>query len=417
MTEREIDVHVDLDGVAVRAGRLCMRVLRGRESASFVYDTAWLTHPLRFALDPVHLPLSKGQFAAPAGRPLFGGISDSAPDRWGRTLMARKTRLAGERRTLFEADYLLMVDDTARQGALRFTIDGTGPFLASGQPHIPPLVRLGELLFASDRVQDDEGDADALRLLLAPGSSLGGARPKASVLGNDGALSIAKFPARSDEWPVIVWEAVASQLARAAGVDVQQTQRVEVQGRAVLVGRRFDRRGERRIPFLSAMAMIGATDGEDEHSYLEIADAIRQHGAHVDRDLAELWRRMTFNVLISNTDDHLRNHGFLRAPDGWRLSPAYDLNPVPIDVKARVHALALDEQSPVASVDTLLAVVDYFGLTHARARGILGEAAAAVSDWRRVAGSLGLTAAQLDRMASAFEHADLEAARRLGTTG
>lgn len=413
MTDREILVHVDLEGTPTLAGRLHMRALRGRESATFEYAGPWLAHPAAFALDPVHLPLSRGAFHSASGEALFTGLSDSSPDRWGRTLIARQARIERLGRTLLESDYLIRVHDLTRQGALRFQEREGGPFVASGGPPIPPVVRLAELLMASDRVQADPSDGEALRVLLAPGSSLGGARPKASVIDEGDRLAIAKFPASTDDWPVVVWEQVALELAARAGVRVPQSRLVDVGGRAVLVSARFDRAEGARIPFLSAMAMIGANDREAGHSYLELADALRRHGVHVSANLEELWRRIAFNVLVSNTDDHLRNHGFCRARGGWVLSPAYDLNPMPIDVKPRVHALALDESAPEASIGTVLEVASYFGLDEARARTVLGEVVRAVTGWRDVGRRHGLKASDLDRMESAFEHDDLAEAQRL----
>lgn len=413
MSERETEVYVDLDGEPNRAGRLYMRIVRGRESASFSYHEQWLSHPRRFPLDPVYLPLGRGVFHTEAGQPMFSGLSDSAPNRWGRLLLARRARLSGSQRTLFEPDYLLGVHDATRHGALRFRAVTGGPFLTESEAPILPLLRLGELLFASDRVQRDPGDEAALQLLLAPGSSLGGARPKASVVDPDGRLFIAKFPAVNDEWAVTRWEHVACRLAAAAGIRVQETRLEKAGGQAVLLARRFDRAGAVRLPFLSALAMIGARDRQEEHSYLELADAMRQHGARVGREAEELWRRMVFNVLITNTDDHLRNHGFLRAVDGWVLTPAYDLNPVPLDVRPRVHALALDDHDPRSSLGTLLEVADYFGVPPRRAAGIARAVADATSGWRDLARAQGLEPAAVERMATAFEHDDLDRALRL----
>lgn len=413
MTEGELLVYLDLEGEPVRAGTLFMRVLRDRESASFVYDEQWLSHRQRFPLDPVQLPLSRDPFHTAGGQRLFGGLGDSAPDRWGRNLIARQARAEGVRRTLFESDFLVRVHDTVRAGALRFKEHERGPFLANDGKPIPPLVRLGDLLAASDAIQHGESDVEALRLLLAPGSSLGGARPKASVLDVDGRLSIAKFPAVTDDWPVVAWEAVTLRLAASAGIRVPEARLAEVGGRSVLLVARFDREGPRRVPFLSAMAMIGATDGDEGHSYLELADAIRRYGKRIDENLTELWRRMVFNVLVSNTDDHLRNHGFCRGRDGWTLSPAYDLNPVPVDVKPRVHALALDDSSPDASLERVTGVAAYFGLQERDARRIVGEIGASVSRWRESARAMGLRETDLDRMASAFEHDDLREATQM----
>ena len=413
MSHLEIQVCVDVGAETAPVGRLFVRVVRGRESASFQYDERWLRHPARFALDPVYLPLGRGAFHTPRGMALFPGLSDSAPDRWGRLLMARQARLAGERRTLFEADYLLRVHDLSRQGAVRFREPGSDVFLAQSSAPVPPLVCLGELLAAADRVQRDPGDDDALRLLLAPGSSLGGARPKASVMDSDGQLAIAKFTSERDAWPVILWEHVANRLAAAAGITVPATRVVHVGDRPVLIARRFDRSAALRRPFLSAMAMLGAAEREEEHSYLEIVDALRQLGDRVEEDLEELWRRMVFNVLITNTDDHLRNHGFLRTGMGWRLAPAYDLNPVPEDVRPRVHALALDEANPRSSLRTVLSVADYFGLSRRRAVEIVRQVTRGTARWRALARASGLSAAEVDRMKSAFEHEDRRFARGL----
>jgi serine/threonine-protein kinase HipA len=364
-------------------------------------------------LDPVRLPLARGQFHTAGGEKLFPGLSDSAPDRWGRHLMARQARLEGRKDTLFEVDSLLMVDDAARMGAVRFKVTADGPFEAGRRPPIPPLVRLGDLLRASDAVQRGDDDVETLKLLLAPGSSLGGARPKASVVDQHGRLSIAKFPSTTDDWPVVAWEHVVSELARASGLSLPPSALVDVEGRSVLVTRRFDRQGGSRVPFLSALALVGASDGDPARSYLEIADALRQHGVNVEHNLTELWSRMVFNVLISNTDDHLRNHGVLREGGGWVLAPAYDLNPFPVDVRPRVHALALDEASHDASLDTLLRVATGFSVRGHDAKRVARRIATAVSRWRDVAASAGIDRSGIERMSSAFEHADLDAARRL----
>jgi serine/threonine-protein kinase HipA len=257
----------------------------------------------------------------------------------------------------------------------------------------------------------DEDDEDDLRLLLAPGSSLGGARPKASVVDRDGSLMIAKFPHRFDETDAVAWEAVALELAGRAGVSVPKWLTIPVGRKSALLVARFDRRDGARVPFLSAMSMLGAGEKE-EHSYLEVAEALRRHGAAPRQDLAELWRRIVFNVLISNTDDHLRNHGFLYAGQaGWRLSPAYDMNPIPVDVKARVLATSIDPDDPSASMDLALAAGDYFGLAAAEARAVAAEVGRAVAGWRQVAARLGIGNAEIERMASAFEHEDADRVR------
>jgi serine/threonine-protein kinase HipA len=411
--DNQIFVYVDLGGEPQFVGRLWARSNRGRESASFEYDDSWLANPARFALEPA-LTLGKAAHHTVAGRSLFGAFGDSAPDRWGRVLIQREElrRARDEKRaprTLLEADYLLGVGDIARQGALRFSGQMGGAFLASGDAaHIPPLIRLGELLNAALNIAEDGGTDADLSILLAPGSSLGGARPKASVIDRDGTLAIAKFPQRDDRTRVTLWEAVALTLARDAGVATPTWRLETALQQPVLLLRRFDRDGDSRIPFLSAMSMLGASDNED-HSYMEIADALRQYGAKPEEDAAELWRRIVFSIMISNTDDHLRNHGLLydSAGGGWRLAPAYDLNPTPTDVKPRFLSLAIDEADTTASLDVAFGVARHFGLKPAAAKTIASEIGKAVSGWRRVASFLGLSAQEIDRMASAFEHEDL----------
>jgi serine/threonine-protein kinase HipA len=414
--DREVLVYVDKPGTPLLAGRLWARARRGRESASFEYDPGWLETTERFALDPA-LTLHSGAFHTTADAPLFGAIGDSAPDRWGRMLMRRaelsRARRAGETpRTLMEIDFLLGVNDEARQGALRFKLEDGGPFLAAhAERPIPPLVDLPRLLSAADRVGSDSDTDEDLRLLLAPGSSLGGARPKASVRDRDGRLAIAKFPSEKDEIDTVRWEALALTLAQRAGVPVPAWRLEDVAGRPVLLLRRFDRRDGARIPFLSAMSMLGARDHETR-SYLEIVDALRQHGAAPRDDMHALWRRIVFSILISNTDDHLRNHGFLyEGRDGWRLAPAYDLNPIPVDVKPRVLTTAIDLADATASLYLALSVADYFELSPDAARATAAEVGRAASKWRTEAAALGLSKADIGRMASAFEHDDLEAAR------
>ena len=418
---REVEVFVDLEGEVHRVGRLWSRANRGRESASFEYDEAWGKSKFRFPLEPL-LTLDAGTHHTAPGKPLFGALGDSAPDRWGRALMKRAERRAAERegrapRTLMEIDFLLMVDDRIRQGALRFRDAGTDEFLANSERRIPPLIELPRLLAASERVVEDKESDEDLRLLLAPGSSLGGARPKAAVLDTDGGLSIAKFPHSGDEYNVELWSGVALSLAACAGVEVPAHRIDDVAGRQVLIVRRFDRVAGNRVPFLSAMSMIGASDGED-HSYLEIVDALRRHGSDVASDLPQLWRRIVFGVLVSNVDDHLRNHGFLydAAKGGWRLSPAYDINPVPVDVKPRVLSMMIDDHDNTASFDLVLEVGDYFGLRADDMKVIAGEVVTAISGWREEAGRLGISNSEIARMASAFEHDDLRKAREYGSS-
>jgi serine/threonine-protein kinase HipA len=416
--DKEVLVYLDLHRTPHLVGRLWARMRKARESATFEYDASWLANPERFSLEPA-LKLGPGPFHTPSDKPLFGAIGDSAPDRWGRVLMRRAERRQAERegqtpRTVREIDYLLMVDDEARQGALRFAEREGGPFLAEqALTKIPPLIELPRLLSAAEHVLNDTDSDQDLRLLLAPGSSLGGARPKASIRDRDGHLAIAKFPNKGDEVNTVLWEAVALTLAAKAGIPVSAWRLEIVAGRPVLLLRRFDREEGTRVPFLSAMSMLGATDNE-AHSYLEFVDILRQHGAAPKEDMHELWRRIVFSILISNTDDHLRNHGFLwSGPAGWRLSPAYDLNPVPTDMKPRILTTAIDLDDGTASLKLAFQVAGYFELSENEARKIAGQVGHAVAAWRREAKQLGLTAPEIDRMASAFEHEDAKAALAL----
>ncbi len=414
--DKETLAYVDLDGVPHLVGRLWTRARKNKEGATFEYDPGWLQNAARFSLEPA-LKLGPGPFHTPADTPLFGAIGDSTPDRWGRALMRRMERRRAERegqapRTLQEIDYLLLVDDEAPQGALRFAEREGGPFLREkGVKRIPPLVELPKLLSAAEHVMEEKDTEEDLLLLFAPGSSLGGARPKASVIEKDGHLAIAKFPRRDDEINTVVWEAVALTLARKAGIAVPAARIETVANKPVLLLRRFDRDGARRIPFLSAMSMLGSRDNETR-SYLEIVDALRQHGAAPKEDMQALWRRLLFNILISNTDDHLRNHGFLyEGPEGWRLSPAYDLNPVPTDIKPRILSTAINEDDNTASLALALEVAGYFELDAGTARETAAQVGNVVSKWRDEAARFSLPKPEIDRMASAFEHRDLEMAR------
>lgn len=411
-------VYIDIDQQPVLVGRLWARMRKGRHSASFQYDESWLARDDRFALEPA-LQLGSGQFHTPADKRMFGAMGDSAPDRWGRMLMRRAERrraeAAGEPpRALAEIDCLLMVNDEARQGALRFALEEGGPFLATNDAMpIPPLVELPRLLAAADHVASESESYEDIRLLLAPGSSLGGARPKASVRDRDGSLAIAKFPHQDDDIDIVRWEAVALALAEKAGINVPASRVEAVGDQNVILIQRFDRDGGRRIPFLSAMSMLDAKDNE-QHSYLELVDALRLHGASPREDMQELWRRIVFSVLISNTDDHLRNHGFVYVgQQGWRLSPAYDINPMPTDIQPRVLTTAIDPDDATASIDLALSVAAYFEIDPDQAKRVAGEVGRVVAGWRQEADRLGMSQAQQNRMASAFDHDDLRSAVEL----
>lgn len=408
MSSQLIYVSIELEKITFKVGKIWFHQRGTRQSTSFEYDPDWLKHPEKFALDPA-LQLTKGTFHTAPDQILFGAIGDSAPDRWGRILMRRsesaRAKLKQETiRTLSEADYLLGVNDEARQGALRFSLEDEGPYLTpKDKAAIPPLIDLPRLLLATERYLDDDETAEDLKILLAPGSSLGGARPKASVRDKDGCLAIAKFPKKDDEFNIVLWEAVALTLAEMAGIKTTRWRLEIIMGKPVLILRRFDREDGKRIPFLSAMSMLGAKDNESR-SYLEIAYALTQNGASPNNDLEELWRRIIFTVLISNTDDHLRNHGFLyERHKGWRLSPAYDINPTPTEIKARLLSTSIDFDDPTASIDLALSVIDDFRINKTRAKEIIKEVTEVVSQWQAVAARFGLSKKEIDRMASAFE--------------
>ena len=408
--DRQVFVHLDSGGFRGPVGQLWLRHRKGRESASFLYDPEWLRHSGSFALEP-GLELQSGVFHTDGERKIFSVFSDAAPDRWGQRLLeraeSRRAASVGETpRALTEADYLLGCDDETRQGAVRFTEGRGGTYLAPPDPwRVPPLVELPRLLGAARRTDSGADDGGDLKILLAAGPSLGGARPKASVRDRDGALTIAKFPRESDEWDVMRWEAVALSLAERADVSAASSRLEDVAGRAVLVLRRFDRDADRRIPFVSAMTMLGARDRE-RRSYQEIAEAIRRHGAEPAADLAELWRRIVFTVLISNHDDHLRNHGFLRAPGGWRLSPAYDLNPTPAEAGGQDLTTAITAGDYRSSLDLAFKTASYYGISLPRAREIAAEVASAVGSWREAATRVGIPRREQNRMASAFQRPD-----------
>ncbi|MBM3198247.1 MAG: type II toxin-antitoxin system HipA family toxin [Chlamydiae bacterium] len=411
-----IIIYVDLENTLIRVGQMWSHSRGGRESLSFVYDRDWLRHPHCFPLDPI-LQLTPHVHHAALDKPFFGAIEDSAPDRWGRLLMRRLERKKAEQEgrkvsALREIDFLLQVNDETRQGALRFQRE-EGLFLTTYEKQsIPPLVSLHRLLSAATHVLQDHETEEDLRLLLAPGSSLGGARPKASVRDKDGHLAIVKFPKEDDEVDIIAWEAVALSLSHAAGIRVPVWRLETVGKKRVLVSRRFDRWQGSRLPFLSAMSALSAKDNE-LHSYLEIADVIRRMSCQPREDLIELWRRMVFHVLISNVDDHLRNHAFIyRGLTGWSLSPAYDLNPTPQDIKPRILSTAIDLVDPSASLSLTMSVSPYFDIPHARAKEIVREMAKVVSSWRQEAIKWRIKKTEIERMSSAFEHEDLREALR-----
>ena len=413
----DIEVWLDWQGRCHPVGIMRRHAARGGERVTFRYADEWIASPHGFAIDP-SLPLGPGTFRPAQGHVTFGAMADAAPDSWGRTLMRRQERRLAERerravRTLQESDFLLGVSDQARLGALRFRHAGDDLFQAPPERATPGVVALGRLRGAAERVLQGVDTDEDLLAILAPGSSLGGARPKASVVDQRGILSIAKFPKDTDDYSLERWEAIALDLAQAAGMRVAEHDIQEDRGRPIFVSRRFDRNAGQRLPFTSAMAMTGRRDGE-RGSYLEIVDVLTTHGAHATADRSELFRRVTLSVLISNTDDHLRNHGFLRLDHrGWSLSPAYDINPTPQDIKPRVLTTGIDFDDGTCSIALLRSVAEEFCLKLTDADLLIRDVARVTRTWRDAARRRGAPEPEIRRMESAFEHPDLDTALAL----
>jgi serine/threonine-protein kinase HipA len=371
-------------------------------SVAFAYARSWLDDgSARFTLDP-KLPLGEAQLIVP-GRRLPGVLADTAPDAWGQALMVRR---AGGRH-LDAWDFLVGVADETRMGALRLRRGVDGPFIADREPAIPPFHRLRELQDLAREFESDPESIAAARIapLVAPGSSLGGARPKANYLAPDGSIWIAKFPSKTDRRDVGAWEHVYVRLAAAAGIEVPETDLLTVVGpRRTFATRRFDRTADGRRLYASASTLTGRTEGPGA-DYIDIAQAVTDHVTpeHVRADLGQLYRRMAFNVLAGNRDDHLRNHGFLRHRAGWRLAPAFDLNPAR---EMREHATAVNGRTEAPTAQDILDVRGFFGLTEPRARALVGEVADAVSGWRTQAAGVGIPRSEQDQVAVALTALD-----------
>ena len=392
-----------------RVGELTATVVRNKELFSFNYAPEWLNSPYALPIDPDLQLFSGRQFS---GNNNFRVFLDSCPDRGGRLLMKRReaaiARLEQRRaKVLLEVDYLLGVHDQYRMGGLRFKREPDGVFLDNNDKQAaPPISSLRELEYAVTQVEDDRqtDDPDYLKwlfMLISPGSSLGGARPKACVMDNDQSLWIAKFPSRYDDHDIGGWEFVVHQLAIAAGVQMAECriQRFNSPYHTFLT-RRFDRQGAKRLHFTSAMTQLGYYDGDYEASYLELAEFITFHGSQAQADLEQLWRRIVFNIAVSNTDDHLRNHGFLLDSQGWQLSPAYDINPV---TPAQGLHLNITESDNRLDVELAMEVIDYFRVKPARAKAIRQEVSRSVSQWADKAKAIGISRAEQERMAQAFQ--------------
>lgn len=409
--EKDIYVYADWAGLngPLLIGRIHAAVVRGQEALSFEYDSTWLKRGAPILLDPkLHFGAGR-QYAENA----FGLMLDSAPDRWGRTLIQRREALRAKEegrseRPLFDSDYLLEVHDISRMGALRFKTDPEGPFQSDDQTFTtPPLHALRELEQAAiqfeENNQDDPAYKSWLNQLLAPGTSLGGARPKANVIDPAGQLWIAKFPSKSDEINVGAWERVAYHLAKEAELCTApaKLEQFSNSGHTFLI-QRFDRAGTDRIHFASALNLLGYQDGDGAKtgaSYLDLAELITQVSEAPDADLEELWKRIVFNVCISNTDDHLRNHGFLLGQQGWRLSPVYDLNPQPWGAGL---ALNINETSNTLDLDLAIKVAPYFRIKDLQRDILIKHIRETVQTWEAIAQHLGISSAEINQLRSAF---------------
>jgi serine/threonine-protein kinase HipA len=422
MANRHIAVYADWDGLPepMQIGALHARSGGGREVFEFEFDRQALTHPhvQAIQLDPRIMPFEGPQHPA-RDRVTFGAFADASPDRWGRKLMDRRLARAKRKQIvepdarLIESDYLLGVHDGYRVGALRFKLDGQGDFLDnSDHAAAPPFVQLRHLEQASRALETDEDTDDQvddwLRMLIAPGGSLGGARPKASVVDPVGHLWIAKFPSTSDRYDVGAWELLVHTLATTCGLRAPDAQAdCFASEQHTFMVKRFDRTGAgRRLHFASAMTLTDHVDGEDASSgvsYLEIAEVLIKYGSQPKKDLEELWSRIVFNILVSNTDDHLRNHGFiLESGKGWRLSEAYDMNPVPY---ADGLKLNIDLEDNALDLGLARSVAPYFRVSTADADAIIANCVAVVKQWPILANELGLSRREQEMMAPAFKRA------------
>ena len=388
---------------------------RGKEIFSFSYSEDWLKSSYSQILDP-ELQLYTGSQYAKDEKQNFGVFLDSSPDRWGRVLMKRREAAMARsdkriERTLRESDYLLGVFDGHRMGAIRFKEDPNGPFLNDNKTlAYPPWTSIRELEQISLKLEDDNANEDPeylkwLNILINPGSSLGGARPKASVFDEKNNLWIAKFPSKSDIKDIGGWEMVTNELARNAGLNVAESRIQKFSSKYyTFLTKRFDRSdtGE-RIHFASAMTMLGYVDGnnfQDGVSYLEMVDFLTQYGAKVESDLRELWQRIVFSILVSNTDDHLRNHGFMLTEKGWILSPAFDINPNEDGVGLSLN-ISIDDNS--LDLDLALEVAEYFRLTDEEAIRIIEVIRRSVKSWRSIANKYQLPRSEQELMYKVFD--------------
>jgi len=415
MDKSKVDIWVYAHWVGMKDPR-CIGILsahfgKGRKSFSFEYDKEWISSHEQMLLDPDLGWYSGLQY--PNEKENFGVFLDSMPDSWGRTLMQRREPQRAEEegrepKTLHDIDYLLGVYDESRMGALRFKSDPDGPFLeAASNTTTPPWTSLGELQKAVKAVESDENDENIrewILMLIAPGASLGGARPKANFTNRSNELWIAKFPSRNDTIDKAAWEFLAYRMATKAGINMANSQISKITGNYnTFLTRRFDRIKKERIHFASAMTMTGNTEKnirDNKASYLEIAEFIKFSGASNKEDLHQLWKRIIFNISISNSDDHLRNHGFLLTDEGWRLSPAFDVNP---SIDKQGLALNIDMDNNALDFDVAKSVGEYFMLNTKQMEEILTQVKSVVAKWRIHANAIGILKKEQEMMHPAFK--------------
>ncbi len=418
--KREIYVYAHWEGMAdpVLMGTLYTERLREKEVFSFDYNDGWLEKGFSNLLDP-HLQLYPGLHYQNEEQNNFGIFLDSSPDRWGRILMRRREAALArannrQENKLFETDYLLGVYDGHRMGGLRFKLEKEGVFLDDNKEIAsPPWTSIRELEQISLRLEEDDVLEDPeylkwLRMLVAPGASLGGARPKASIVGRDGSLWIAKFPSRNDQGDIGGWEIVTHELATAAGIIMAKSKAQKFSSNQyTFLTKRFDRTASgERLHFASAMTMLGYKDGQDYKdgaSYLEIVEFLATQGANVEQDLEQLWRRIVFSTCVSNTDDHLRNHGFILSDKGWLLSPAYDINPVETGAGLKLN---ISETDNALDLDLAMDVCELFRISSVRAREIIGEVKSSVKNWKEIATKYGISRSEQELKAMAFKRAE-----------
>lgn len=418
MKYKKIYVYADWVEInnPILMGNLFVDILRGKEIFSFEYSDEWLKTNHLYKLDP-DLGFYSGKQYLRDDKPNFGLFLDSSPDRWGRVLMRRRESILAKIedrlvRTLYESDFLLGVYDLHRMGALRFKLEPNGVFLDNNENYsAPPWTSIRELEHASLELEKnlEQDNPDLLKwinLLMAPGSSLGGARPKASVKDLSDALWIAKFPSKEDFIDTGAWEIVANELAHKSGINTTEVLVKKFNSKHhTFLTKRFDRiSNEGRLHFSSAMTLLGYNDGahaDDGVSYLELVEFIIQNGANVNEDLEELFKRIVFSVAISNTDDHLRNHGFILTKSGWTLSPAYDLNPNQYGVGLKLN---ISENDNSLDFNLALSVAPYFRLSEKRASELIEQTKKAVSGWRDIATKYKIPKSEQDMMRTAFRN-------------